>query len=87
MTAWCYRPVSLWPIAACYYIIMKKSIFGILIMMESLLLALSAVVSAFYREGQWQIYLMTAAAVFVIGLGCKVAGESEKERCLKRGES
>lgn len=87
MTAWCYRPVGLWPIAACHYIIMKKSIFGILIMMESLLLVLSAAVSAFYREGQWQIYLMTAAAAFVIGLGCKVAGEREKEKRLTRADS
>ena len=66
---------------------MKKSIFGILIMMESLLLAFCSLVSVFYQEGHWDLFLLIAAAAFLIGLICKVAGEREKDKRLTRADS
>lgn len=66
---------------------MKKSIFGILIMMESLLLAFCAIVSLFYREGHWQVFLLTAAGALLTGIGCKMGGEQEREKRLTRADS
>lgn len=66
---------------------MKKSIFGILIMMESLLLALCSVVSAYYREGHWQVFLLTAAGALLTGIICKAAGEHERDKRLTRADS
>ncbi len=66
---------------------MKKSIFGILIMMESLLLAFCAIVSLFYREGHWQVFLLTAVGALLTGIGCKMGGEQEREKRLTRADS
>ena len=56
-------------------------------MMESLLLAFCSLVSVFYREGHWDLFLLIAAAAFLIGLICKVAGEREKDKRLTRADS
>lgn len=66
---------------------MKKSIFGILIMMESLLLGVCSLVSIFYGEGHAKVFLYTAIGALVVGMLCKLAGEKEKDKRLTRADS
>lgn len=46
---------------------MKKSIFGILLQLESLFLSLTALISYFYKEKDWWVFLSCAAISFLIG--------------------
>ena len=66
---------------------MKKSIFGILIMMESLFLGLSLLVSLIYGEPCWIVFLITAAFAFALGFLFKYMGEREKSERFTRSDS
>ncbi|MCR5534651.1 MAG: TrkH family potassium uptake protein [Bacteroidaceae bacterium] len=66
---------------------MKKSIFGILIMMESLFLGLSLLVALLYCEPCWKVFLGTAAFAFVLGSCFKYLGEREKSDRFTRSDS
>ena len=46
---------------------MKKKIFGILLQLESLFLILTAIVSLFFAEKDWWVFLCCAALSFIIG--------------------
>ena len=66
---------------------MKKSIFGILIMMESLFLGLSFVVALVYGESCWKVFLGTAVFAFVLGSLFKFMGEHEQSARFTRSDS
>lgn len=66
---------------------MKKSIFGILILVESCFLALSTLVSLCYGEEDWHALLLTTLIALCVGSFCKWwGGNSENER-LSRTDS
>ena len=66
---------------------MKKSIFGILILMEGLFLTLALCVSLIYGEDDWFSFLVTASVSFLIGGICKWFGQhrSSQERLSRSG--
>ena len=73
---------------------MKKSIFGMLLMMESFFLALTASVALFYHyrlsEQDWVAFALTAAITFVCGALLSAYGHSTQKRTnnqLSRGGS
>ena len=66
---------------------MKKSIFGILIMMESLFLGLSLVVALIYGEPCWVVFLGTAAVAFALGFIFKYLGDREQSARFTRSDS
>ena len=66
---------------------MKKSIFGILIMMESLFLGLSLLVALLYCEPCWKVFLETAAFALALGFCFKYLGEREKSDRFTRSDS
>ena len=66
---------------------MKKSIFGILIMMESLFLGLSMLVALLYCEPCWRVFLGTGAFAFVLGFLFKYMGEREQSDRFTRSDS
>ena len=66
---------------------MKKSIFGILIMMESLFLGLSLLVALIYFEPCWKVFLGTAVFAFVLGFFFKNLGEREHSSRFTRSDS
>ena len=66
---------------------MKKSIFGILIMMESLFLGLSLLVALLYCEPCWKVFLGTSAFAFVLGFCFKYLGERERSDRFTRSDS
>lgn len=49
---------------------MKKSIFGILLCMEGTLLLCTMLVSLFYRETDWWVYLLCSLASIIVGRIC-----------------
>ena len=66
---------------------MKKSIFGILIMMESLFLGFSFIVALFCGESGWKVFLGTAVFAFVLGSIFKYLGEREHSVRFTRADS
>ena len=66
---------------------MKKSIFGILIMMESLFLGLSLIVALVYNEACWKVFGVVAAFALVLGSFCKYLGEREQSARFTRSDS
>ena len=66
---------------------MKKSIFGILIMMESLFLGISLLVACIHGEACWKVFLETASFTFALGFIFKYLGEREKAARFTRSDS
>ncbi|MBO7067967.1 MAG: TrkH family potassium uptake protein [Bacteroidaceae bacterium] len=66
---------------------MKKSIFGVLIMMESLFLGLSLLVALIYSETCWKAFLGTAVVAFVLGFIFKYLGDREQSARFTRSDS
>lgn len=66
---------------------MKKSIFGILILMESLFLALSTGVALFYGEDDWRAFLGTTILAAFIGTFCKWWGNRSDNKRMSRTDS
>lgn len=70
---------------------MKKSIFGILLMMEGLFVLAALAVSLFYHftegEDDWQALAITAAVSFVIGFIAKMSVGKNKETRMTRADS
>ena len=66
---------------------MKKSIFGILLLMEGVFLLLTLAVSLFYGEGDWLVFLLTALLCFGVGGICKWRGEASKDNHMSRADS
>lgn len=63
---------------------MKKSIFGILLMMEGIFLLLTYLVTFFYNEGDGYIFLITALLCFGIGGISKWIGERKNDNHMSR---
>lgn len=66
---------------------MKKSIFGILIMMESLFLALTMFVAFIYREQDWKVFFLTALGALFVGGFFRWAGNHDSNPRLTRADS
>lgn len=66
---------------------MKKSIFGILILMESFFLGISSIVSLIYNENHWRTFLFTALGTAVLGAFYKWLGDNEKTPHMTRADS
>ncbi len=66
---------------------MKKSIFGILIMMESLFLALTGALAFLFKEDNWYIFMQTSGGALLVGILCKYFGSKEKNARLTRADS
>ena len=66
---------------------MKKSIFGILLLMEGVFLLLTLAVSLFYGEGDWHIFLLTALLCFAVGGVCKWSGDKSQDKHMSRADS
>lgn len=70
---------------------MKKSIFGILLMLEGLFVLLALAVSLYYRftrgEDDWQSLAVTAAACFLIGGIAKGAVRKHEDKRMTRADS
>lgn len=66
---------------------MKKSIFGILILMESIFLVISAVVGLIYGEQGWTHFIGVAALAAMMGSACKWLGERETNQRMTRADS
>ena len=63
---------------------MKKSIFGILLMMEGIFLLLTYLVTLFYQEGDGNTFLLTALLCFCIGGVSKWIGERKQDTHMSR---
>jgi len=59
---------------------MKKSIFGILLLMEGLFLIFTTLVCFHYDEGDYLPFLLTALLCFVVGGICKWVGENKSKK-------
>ncbi len=66
---------------------MKKSILGILIIMESLFLGLTTIVSLAYGEEDWYKYLVVALSAATFGTVCKRIGERDGDHHMTRADS
>lgn len=66
---------------------MKKSIFGILLIMEGLMLALTSIVSVIYAEDDFWAISTSALMAFALGSALKLAGNRSNEKHLTRGDS
>ena len=66
---------------------MKKSIFGILILLESLFLALSAIVGFVYGDDGWLCFLHTALGSAALGAFCIWLGRKNKAQRMRRADS
>lgn len=63
---------------------MKKSIFGILLIMEGIFLMLTYLVTFFYDEGDRNIFLLTALLCIGIGGVSKWIGEQKQDKHMSR---
>ena len=66
---------------------MKKSIFGILIMMESLFLGISLLVACVHGEECWKVFFETASFTFALGFLFKYLGDREESARFTRSDS
>lgn len=66
---------------------MKKSIFGILLIMEGFFLLLAFLVSLHYREGDHWTFLLTAGLCLLVGSVCKWFGERSGDAHMSRADS
>lgn len=66
---------------------MKKSIFGILLLVESFFLGLCTAVALFYDEGDWQAFLLTTLIAIGVGSLCKWWGSKTQEKRMSRTDS
>lgn len=70
---------------------MKKSIFGILLMMEGLFVLMALAVSLFYYytegEDDWQSLAITAGVSFAIGIVARLTVSRNKEKHMSRADS
>lgn len=66
---------------------MKRSILGILVIMESLFMGLTAVVSLIYRDGGWPWYAGIAVGAAVLGYALKLSGGRDSRHHLTRADS
>ena len=66
---------------------MKKSIFGILIIMESFFLLLSMAVALFYDEKGWLCFLLTALGTIAIGSLCVLLSRKEENKRMRRADN
>ena len=66
---------------------MKKSIFGILLMMEGFFLLLALMISFHYGEGDYKAFLITALICFGVGALCKWVGETRGDTHMTRSDS
>ncbi|MDE6633698.1 MAG: hypothetical protein K2J96_00360, partial [Bacteroidaceae bacterium] len=73
---------------------MKKSIFGLLLMMEAVFLAVTTLVALYYHytlgESDWEAFALTTAITLLSGATLTVygrAGSDSRKRQLSRGGS
>lgn len=66
---------------------MKKSIFGILILVEGFFLALCTLTALCYGEGDWHAFLLTTAIALSVGTFCKWWGGLSAEKRMSRTDS
>ena len=66
---------------------MKKSIFGILILMESLFLGLCTLVALFYGEEDWRAFFWTTLVALCVGSFCKWWGSTTDNKRMSRTDS
>lgn len=66
---------------------MKKSIFGILIIMEGQLMLLTMLVSLFYRESDWWTFLLPSLFALILGTIFKYWGKDSTEDHFTRADS
>ncbi|MCF0196778.1 MAG: TrkH family potassium uptake protein [Bacteroidaceae bacterium] len=66
---------------------MKKSIFGTLILMEALFLALSTAVALLYGESDWKAFLPTTVLAVVVGSVCRWWGGRSADKHMSRTDS
>lgn len=67
---------------------MKKSIFGLLLIMEGIFLLLTLGVTLYYHESDWRGFLASAVVALGLGLALKAAGARDRrDRQLRRADS
>ena len=66
---------------------MKKSIFGILLLMEGFFLLLAFLVSLFFGEGDYLPFLLSALLCLLVGAACKWVGEQRGDTHMSRADS
>lgn len=66
---------------------MKKSIFGILILMESIFLGISSIIGLIYDEVHWRTFLLTALGTAALGSFYKWRGDNVTNPHMTRADS
>ncbi|MEE1215047.1 MAG: TrkH family potassium uptake protein, partial [Bacteroidaceae bacterium] len=66
---------------------MKRSIFGMLLMMEGLMLTITFLVSLLYAEDDGLAFLTSALMAFAVGSTLKSIGKKSTEKHLTRADS